>query len=182
VLCYNVLLVASLVASAVAMHLFVRAVVRTEIGAYLAGLAWGFGSYRFAHLIHLQLQSLYFLPLAFLFLHRVIAGRRRRDVMGLGATAGVPALSVYYGIIGGPAPAVGGVARDRRWSLFRPAACRRARRSRRAIAPRRSVAARTARRLRAQPYEAGRNAAYVSSPAGAAGQRRLRPHGSPSFA
>ena len=73
VLCYNVLLIASLVASALAMHLFVRAVIGTESGAYLAGLAWGFGSYHFAHLIHLQLQSLYFLPLTFLFLHRVIA-------------------------------------------------------------------------------------------------------------
>jgi hypothetical protein len=57
VLCYNVLLIASLVASALAMHLLVRSVVCTESGAYLAGLAWGFGSYHFAHLIHLQLQS-----------------------------------------------------------------------------------------------------------------------------
>ena len=78
VLCYNVLLLASLVASALAMHLLVRSIVGSEAGAYLAGLAWGFGSYHFAHLIHLQLQSLYFLPLTFLFLHRVMAGRRRR--------------------------------------------------------------------------------------------------------
>ena len=42
------------------MHLFVRNVMCTETGAYLAGLAWGFGSFHFAHLIHLQLQSLYF--------------------------------------------------------------------------------------------------------------------------
>ncbi len=110
VVCYNVLLIVSLVASAVAMHLFVRSVIATESGAYLAGLGWGFGSYRFAHLIHLQLQSLYFLPLAFLFLHRVITGRRRRDVMYLGVVAGLQALSsVYYGVIGGLALAVGGV-------------------------------------------------------------------------
>jgi hypothetical protein len=110
VLCYNVLLLASLVASACAMHLFVRAVVGSEEGAYLAGLAWGFGPYRFAHLIHLQLQALYFLPLTFLFLHGVIAGRRGRDVVLLGITAGLQAISsVYYGIIGGLALVVGGV-------------------------------------------------------------------------
>src|SRR5262245_56992702 len=111
VVCYNVLLIGSLVASALAMHAFVRSVVGSEGGAYLAGLAWGFGSYRFAHLIHLQLQSLYVLPLAFLCLHRVMAGRRSRDVVALGVLAGVQALSsVYYGIIGGLALAVAGVA------------------------------------------------------------------------
>lgn len=101
VLCYNVLLLASLVASALAMHLFVRSVIGTTGGAYLAGLAWGFGSYRFAHLLHLQLQSLYFLPLAFLFLHRLVAGWRRHDAVALGILAALQAVSsVYYGVIG----------------------------------------------------------------------------------
>ena len=111
VLCYNVLLVASLVASALAMHLFVRSTVGSEAGAYLAGFAWGFGSFHFGHLIHLQLQSLYFLPLTFLFLHRVIARRRSRDVALLGVTAALQAISsVYFGIIGAIALAVGGFA------------------------------------------------------------------------
>lgn len=110
VLCYNVLLVASLVASAMAMHIFARAVVGFEPAAYLAGLAWGFGSYHFAHLIHLQLQSLYFLPLTFLFLHRVLAGRRARDAVFLGITAALQAWSsIYYGIIGGLALVVAGI-------------------------------------------------------------------------
>jgi hypothetical protein len=111
VLCYNVLLLASLVGSALAMHVFVRSTVRTEAGAYLAGLAWGFGSFHFGHLIHLQLQSLYFLPLTFFFLHRVIARRRGRDVVWLGVTAALQAISsVYFGIIGAIALAVGGFA------------------------------------------------------------------------
>lgn len=101
VLCYNVLLLASLAGSALAMHAFVRSVVGTTGGAYLAGLAWGFGSYRFAHLLHLQLQSLYFLPLTFLFLHRVMAARRRSDALGLGVLTALQAVSsVYYGVIG----------------------------------------------------------------------------------
>jgi hypothetical protein len=171
VLCYNVLLVASLVASALAMHLFVRSVIGTEGGAYLAGLAWGFGSYRFAHLIHLQLQALYFLPLTFLFLHRVMAGRRRRDVVWLGVTAGLQALSsVYYGIIGGLALAVGGVVLA--IGIGRGLS---------GVMARRLIAAGAIAALLVAPvalvywrvgqregfgrnlYEAGRNAAYVSS-------------------
>ena len=101
-LCYNVLLVASLVASALAMHAFAREVVGTTGGAYVAGLAWGFGSFRFAHLLHIQLQALYFLPLTFLFLHRLMAGRRRRDAVLLGVLIGLQAVSsVYYAVIGG---------------------------------------------------------------------------------
>jgi Protein of unknown function (DUF3108) len=101
-LCYNVLLIASLVASALAMHAFVRDVVGSSGGAYIAGLVWGFGSFRFAHLLHIQLQALYFLPLTFLFLHRLMAGRRLRDAILLGVVFGLQAVSsVYYAVIGG---------------------------------------------------------------------------------
>ena len=47
--------------------------------AFVAGLAWACWPYRTAHLLHIQLQALYFLPLALLFLHRLVAGRRWRD-------------------------------------------------------------------------------------------------------
>ena len=119
-LCYNVLLLASLVASALAMHAFVREVVGTSGGAYLAGLVWGFGSFRFAHLLHVQLQALYFLPLTFLFLHRLLAGRRMKDAIGLGVVLGLQAVSsVYYAVIGGVgllcAGVVLAVSIGRRW-------------------------------------------------------------------
>ena len=111
VLCYNVLLFASLALSGVAMHLFVRAVTGSTGGAYLAGLAWAFWPYRFAHLVHLQLQALYFMPLAFYFLHRVVAGRRTRDAVALGVVAGLQALSsVYYAVIGAVGLAAAAVA------------------------------------------------------------------------
>lgn len=96
VLCYNLLLIASLAASALAMYAFARSVTGSGAGAVLAGLAWGFLPFRFAHLLHLQLQSLYFLPLAFLFLHRVVAGCRRRDAVWLGVIAGLQAISSVY--------------------------------------------------------------------------------------
>ena len=110
-LSYNVLFFGSLVASGAAMHAFVRAVVGSTGGAYLAGLAWAFWSYRFAHLLHIQLQALYFLPLAFLFLHRVIAGRRKQDAIWLGVMAGLQAISsVYYAVIGAVGLVAGAVA------------------------------------------------------------------------
>ena len=75
-LCYNVLLVASLTLSGLAMHVLARSVTGSERAAVIAGLAWACWPYRTAHLLHLQLQALYFMPLALLFLHRVVAGRR----------------------------------------------------------------------------------------------------------
>lgn len=110
-LSYNALFVGSLVASGLAMHAFVRAVVGSTGGAYLAGLAWAFWSYRFAHLLHIQLQALYFLPLAFLFLHRLVAGRRKPDAVWLGVFAGLQAVSsVYYAVIGALGLVAGAIA------------------------------------------------------------------------
>jgi hypothetical protein len=101
VFCYNALLFLSFFASAWTMYLLARAVTGSGAGACLAGLAWGFLPFRYAHLLHLQLQSLYFLPLAFLFLHRLMAGRRRRDAVWLGVLAALQAISsVYWGVIG----------------------------------------------------------------------------------
>jgi hypothetical protein len=100
-LCYNALLFFSLAAGMLAMYVFARAVTGSRAGAMLAGIAWGFMPFRFAHLLHVQLQSLYWLPLAFLFLHRVIAGRRRRDAVLLGVFAALQAISsLYWGVVG----------------------------------------------------------------------------------
>ncbi len=101
VVSYNVVLLASLVASALAMHWFAREVTGSSWAALAAGTVWGFWPYRFAHLGHLQLQALYAMPLVFLCLHRLVAGLRRRDALWLGiAAAFQAATSVYYGVIG----------------------------------------------------------------------------------
>jgi hypothetical protein len=97
---YNLLLLASIALSGIAMHLFVRDVAGSTAAAFLAGLAWAAWPYRTAHLIHIQLQALYFLPLALLFLHRVMAARRWRDALALGVVAALQAIaSVYYGLM-----------------------------------------------------------------------------------
>lgn len=99
-LCYNLLLIASLTLSGLAMHALARSVSGADRAAYVAGLAWACWPFRTAHLLHLQLQSLYFLPLALLALHRVAAGRRWRDVLALGGFAALQAISsVYYGVM-----------------------------------------------------------------------------------
>ncbi|RPJ61225.1 MAG: DUF3108 domain-containing protein [Acidobacteria bacterium] len=109
--CYNALLFGSWVAGAFSMCLLARELTGSRFGAFVAGLAWGFWPFRSAHLLHLQLQSLYFLPVAFLFLHRVVAARRRRDAMALGAFAALQAISaVYWGVIGALALVVGAAA------------------------------------------------------------------------
>ena len=122
VFCYNALLFLSILGSACAMYVYVRAVTGSRAGAWLAGFAWGFLPFRFAHLLHLQLQSLYFLPLAFLFLHRVMAGRRRRDAAWLGVFAALQAISsVYWGVIGAlglVAGALGLMVGIGRWRSF----------------------------------------------------------------
>ncbi|MGE3275814.1 MAG: DUF3108 domain-containing protein [Vicinamibacterales bacterium] len=111
VLCYNLLLILSIAASGLAAHALVRGVTGSEAGAWAAGLAWAAWPYRTAHFLHLQLQALYFLPLALLFLHRVVASRRRRDAAGTGILAALQALaSVYYGVMTMVTLAVGAVA------------------------------------------------------------------------
>lgn len=100
VLCYNVLLLLSLAASGLAMHACARQLGASRRAAWVAGLAWAFWPYRFSHLIHLQLQALYFLPLAVLALHRLIAVPRQRQAIWLGLSAGLQAASsAYYGVM-----------------------------------------------------------------------------------
>ena len=101
IFCYNLLLIGSLVASALAMHVLARSLTGSEAAASVAGLIFGFAPYHFTHLLHIQLQALYFLPLSFFFLHRLFTGDRRSDTVGLGVVTALQTLSsVYYGVIG----------------------------------------------------------------------------------
>ena len=109
VVCYNLILLLSLFASALAMFALARALTGSTVAALGAGLVWGFWPFHFAHLIHLQLQGMYFLPLAFLFLHRLIATTRWMDAVWLGVAAGLQAVaSIGIGVIGGVGLVVGG--------------------------------------------------------------------------
>jgi len=111
VLSYNVVFIGSLAASGWAMWWYLRQLLDDTIGPIVGGLAWGFCAYRFSHVLHLQLQALYFLPLAFGALHRMVAQRRWQDGAWLGLWFGLTAVSsVYYAVIGLVSLGLGGVA------------------------------------------------------------------------
>ena len=83
------------------MHTLARALTGSEAAAFVAGLIFGFAPYHFTHLLHIQLQAMYFLPLSFFFLHRLFAAERRSDTIALGIVTGLQTISsVYYGVIG----------------------------------------------------------------------------------
>jgi hypothetical protein len=105
---YNAVLVLSLLASALAMHLFAREVTGSRWGALVAGTVWGFWPYHAAHLGHIQLQATYAMPLVALALHRLVARPTWRAALALGAAGAFQAAtSIYYGIIGAVGAAVG---------------------------------------------------------------------------
>ena len=111
VLCYNLLLLASIAASGCAMHLLVRTLTGSTPAAFVAAVAWACWPYRTAHLLHLELQALYFMPLALLCLHWVVARRRWADTAKLGIVAGLQAIaSIQYGLMGGVMLSVSAVA------------------------------------------------------------------------
>ncbi len=92
-LCFNAVLLGSLVSAALAMFAFARVVTRSDKAALLSGLCWGFWPYHAAHLPDLARQGLVFLPLALLCVHRLVAARRVRDALLLGLLAGAQAIS-----------------------------------------------------------------------------------------
>ena len=74
-LTYNILLILSFVLSAYGMFLLCKQITQNLHAAFLGGLIFGFLPFRFAHLDHLNLLSIYWLPLCFLFLTRYLAPR-----------------------------------------------------------------------------------------------------------
>ncbi|MGQ0732957.1 MAG: DUF3108 domain-containing protein [Acidobacteriota bacterium] len=110
VLCYNLVLIASLALNGLAMHGLAKSVTGSTVGAWVAGLGWAVWPFRTAHLLHLQLQAMYFMPLALWCLHRVVARSRWRDTGALGTAAALQVMaSVYYGVMTAVVLVVSGV-------------------------------------------------------------------------
>jgi hypothetical protein len=70
ILTYNLLFFLAFILSAYTMFWLSRDLTRNDAAALLAGLIFGFLPYRFAHLDHLNLLSIQWLPACFLFLRR----------------------------------------------------------------------------------------------------------------
>lgn len=72
ILTYNILLMLSFLLSAYGMFLLGNELTQNRYAAFLGGILFGFLPYRFAHLDHLNLLSIQWLPFCLLFLTRVL--------------------------------------------------------------------------------------------------------------
>jgi hypothetical protein len=99
VIAYNVVLVASFVASAAAMYFLAERLTGSSCAAFVSGLLFGFYPYRFEHYSHFELQMTYCMPLALLALHRFAESGRARYAVAAGLlAAGQLYSSMYYAV------------------------------------------------------------------------------------
>jgi hypothetical protein len=96
VVMYNVLVLLAFVTAGVAMYFFVRSINLPKVAATLAGAAFAFNAYRFAHFPQLELLWTCWIPLALWSFHRAIATRRARDGGLLGLFVACQVLSCLY--------------------------------------------------------------------------------------
>jgi hypothetical protein len=97
VVIYNAALLGALALSGFTMFLLARQVTGSAPAAVAAGMVYAFAPYRFEQYVHLEMQMVFWIPLALLMLHRVAAGRRLRDGIGLGLTLAAQMFSGVYG-------------------------------------------------------------------------------------
>ena len=96
---HNGLLIAALVSSAWASAVLAHRLTGDRFAAVLAGVIVGFAPYRFAHIAHLELQWLMWMPLALLALHALVERPRPAAGLALGACLAAQLLcSIYYGV------------------------------------------------------------------------------------
>jgi hypothetical protein len=95
-LAYNIAFLVSFPLSALTAHLLGLELTRRHDAACVAGLTFGFGRYRAAHLAHLQILSSYWMPLALLGLHAFLRTRRSRWLALFGAAWAMQGLCNGY--------------------------------------------------------------------------------------
>jgi hypothetical protein len=98
-LVHNLLTGAAFVSSMWLTFLLVRGLTRSAGAGWIAALIFGFAPYRMAHLGHLELQWVMFMPLGLWLLHRYVATPTARRALAVGgAVAGQTLCSIYYGV------------------------------------------------------------------------------------
>jgi hypothetical protein len=96
---HNGLLIAAMASSAWASAVLAHRLTGDRFAAVLAGVIVGFAPYRFAHIAHLELQWLMWMPLALLALHALVERPRPAAGLALGACLAAQLLcSIYYGV------------------------------------------------------------------------------------
>lgn len=99
VVVYNVLVLASFVASGTAMYVLVRRLTGARIAAWIAALIFAFQPYRYAHFPQVELLWTCWIPLSILALHDLLETRRVSTAMALGLVVSLQAWSsLYYAV------------------------------------------------------------------------------------
>src|SRR5262249_4045653 len=96
---YNLSLLGALVLSAFTMFLLCRMLTGDAAAAFVGGIVFGFAPYRFEQYVHLEMQTVWWIPLTLIALHRLIAGRRTRDGVLVGVLMAAQVLSGIYSAI-----------------------------------------------------------------------------------
>lgn len=96
---YNLALFSALALSGFTAFLLASRLTGGIATGIVAGTVYAFAPYRFDHYVHLELQIVFWIPIALLLIHRILAEARIRDGMLLGATVAAQALSSMYAAI-----------------------------------------------------------------------------------
>jgi len=96
VIAYNLLFVASFYLSAWAMFMLVREITGSPEAAFISALIFGFYPFRFEHYSHLELQMVFWMPLALFCLHRFAATARTAWAVGASLCAIAQLYSSMY--------------------------------------------------------------------------------------
>jgi hypothetical protein len=99
VVVYNLLLLAGIAGSGIAMCVLARHLTRSDTAALVAGVIYTMAPYRVEHYMHLELQWTMWVPLAFWSAHRTIEARSWRFGLLTGMFVWLQLLSsLYYGV------------------------------------------------------------------------------------
>lgn len=96
ILTYNLLFLLSYAGSGLAAYALARELTGDRRAALVAGFGFGFVPYRAAHFGHLEILALFWMPLALLFLHRLLIRRRGVDAALFALFFNLQALVSYY--------------------------------------------------------------------------------------
>lgn len=99
VVAYNLALFAALALSGFTAFLLARRLTGCFAGGIVAGVVYAFAPYRFDHYMHLELQIVFWIPIALLLIHRIVSEGRLRDGVLLGGAVAAQALSSMYAAI-----------------------------------------------------------------------------------
>jgi hypothetical protein len=99
VIIYNSALFAAFALSGVSTFVLARELTGDTASSAIAGLIFAFAPYRFTHYAHLELQLVFWMPLALLLVHRISANGGIRVGVQLGLAVGAQLLSCIYGAI-----------------------------------------------------------------------------------